>query len=98
VIAFRTMSTPTPTASEPCHTDYLVQRMKVIERLLALNAEARDTSEREELERMHYQQSLWIQELQMIGEQLQTIVRNHELQASIDKIERGMTILGIRRQ
>ena len=94
------MSTPTLTTSmcEPCNLDTLVLRINVIQRLTAFNAKARDSSSREELERMHKLQNLWIQELEMIGEQLQTFVRNHEMQASIDKIERGMTILGIRRQ
>ena len=92
------MSIPTPTAAgDACQTDDLARRLKVIRGLLALNVDAVNNSEVEELERMHYQQSLWIQELQLIGRQLQTIVRDHEMQASVQKLERGMSLLGIPR-
>lgn len=73
----------------------LVQRLRVIEG--HFNAQGTPSATREELVRMKEQQDVWMQELQMINAQLCQMERDRMMQVSMARLERGVSLMGVRR-
>ena len=76
----------------------IIQRVRVIEGLLKGNAHATASASQEELKRMKEQQDTWVEELEMINARLQTMERDRMMQVSVARLERGVSMMGIRRQ
>lgn len=84
------------TADDEQELTPIEQRMRVIKGLLKYNAQTTQSATREELERMKEQQDVWVEELKMINAQLEAIKRDRIMQLSVARLERGVSIMGIR--
>ena len=75
----------------------LMRRMRVIYRLIKTDRQI-DNASREKLLHMQTQQNEWLEELKSINEELLKLQRDRMMRASLEKLERGYIMLGIRRE
>ena len=75
----------------------IIQRLRIIEGLLHINEQATVNATQEELTQIKEQQDVWVEELQTINAQLKAMERDRMMQVSVAGLERGVSIMDIRR-